>query len=806
MKELKADEIDINLSNIEMPESTKNVKLKANFVYQSRAYEALKDAMKLDNKNYNIFITGSAGSGRHTFVREFLSQIVSQMSTPSDWAYVYNFSNPFSPKALSFSPGKAKKFKESILGLKKEVLESLKRAFESNDYTKRRGELEEKYGAKRKDLWDSLNKKSSELGFAVQIGPTGIMTVPILNGKLLSQEEFDVLTMDQKKFYEGNLIKLKRLIDGTLHKSRVVDIEFKEKLDKLDKEIAKFAIDPIFDDIVVQFKKSADVVEFIKSVKNDLLDNLEILRNDQTDKEKFMSRYDVNVVIDNSTTTGAPIVEELNPTYANLFGKVEYYATMGTLQTDFKFIRPGAFHRANGGFMILNAEDLFRSELSWEALKRLLNSGTLKIENIQEYLGYGITATLNPQPIPADVKIIMIGEPWVYELLYSYDSDFRKFFKIKAPFDWELDLESQGIEYYLQLLRSAIDKKDLLHIDRSGIEEIIKMGMRIVEKRSKVSTQANRIMALLIESDQKAKALKKKKIDGESVRSAIDSMKRRHSLEADHALEYIKNGEIMIETKGTRVGQINGLTVVDGGDYPFGMPVRIVAKTHINDTGVIDIQRESNMSGKIFTKAVLIISSYLNSKYARKVPLSLAATVSFEQTYSMIEGDSASVAETLSMISAIANVPIKQSLAVTGSINQHGEVQPVGGVPDKIEGFFRVCKDKGLTGDNGVVIPSSNVDDLVLDPEIIDAVKNGKFHIWTVDTVDEALEIVTGKKAGKIDKRMNYEKGSINYLVEKEIERAERLEEKLEMKKPRKRSRKNSSKDDESKNMEEDEN
>ncbi len=804
MEELKAESIDIDLSDLEIPKSTKDVKLKANLVYQSRAYEALEDAMKLDNKNYNIFITGSPGSGRHTFVREFLNQFISQMPTPNDWVYVYNFSNPLFPMALSFNPGDAKKFKDLIINLRKEIVESIKHSFESNDYNKKHGEFEEKYATKKKELWDSLNKKAIELGFAVQIGPTGIMTVPVSNGKPLSQEEYEALTADQKKMYEGNVIKLKRLIDGTLHRSRVLDTELKEKIDKLDKEIAKFAIDPIFEEIIGKFKSNSDAVDFIKSVKSDILSNLEVFRNDQIDKEKFMLRYDVNIVIDNSNTIGMPVVEELNPTYANLFGKVEYYATMGTLQTDFRFIRPGSFHRANGGFMILNAEGLFRSELSWDALKRLLNSGTLKIENIQEYLGYGITATLNPQPIPVNVKIIMIGEPWIYELLYSYDADFRKFFKIKAPFDWELSIESEGIEYYLQLLRSAVDKQKLLHVNRSGIEEILKMGMRLVEKRSKVSTQINRIMALLIESDQKARTMKKRYIDKESVLEAIKAMGRRHSLEADRMIEYIEKDEIMIETKGGRIGQINGLTVIESGDYPFGMPVRIVAKTHLSDIGVIDIQRESNMSGKIFTKAVLIISSYLSSKYALKMPLSLAATVSFEQTYSMIEGDSASVAETLAMISAISKVPIKQSLAVTGSINQHGEVQPVGGVPYKIEGFFKVCKSKGFTGEEGVIIPESNVDDLVLDPEVIEAVKAGKFHIWTVKTVDEAIEVAMGKKAGKLNKRMSYEKGSVNDLVVREIERVAKIEEKLGSKRKQK-SKKRDSSESRGTNMEEDE-
>lgn len=787
MKELTFNEIDVDLSNLHLPKSTKDVQIKVKFDHQSRAYDALVDAIKLDNKNYNIFVAGPTGSGRHTFIREFLNQIVSQMPIPKDWAYVYNFSNAFSPIALSFEPGDAQKFKTALSKTKKEVLESIKRAFESNDYAKKRGDLEGKYASKRKDLWDSLNKKATDLGFTVQVGPTGIMTIPVLDGKALAQEDFDKLSAEQKKLYEGNIIKLKKLVDGTIHKSRIIENEFKDKIDKLDEEIAKFAIDPIFEELNEDFKINSDVIIFLKSVKDDILNNLEVLRNDQVDKNQFMSRYDVNIVINNSKTKGAPIVEELNPTYANLFGKVEYYATMGTLQTDFKFIRSGAFHTANGGFMILDAEGLFRSELSWDATKRLINSGMLKIENIQEYLGYGITVTLNPEPIPANIKIVIIGEPWMYDLLYQYDSDFRKFFKIKAPFDWELDLSRDGIEYYLMLLRSVIDKRNLLHVDESGIKEIIKVGMRLTEKKTKISTQANRITAILVESDQKAKNMKKKQIDDESVKEALQAMEMRHSLESDHMLEYFKHDEIMIDTDGAKVGQVNGLTVIDGGDYPFGLPVRIIAKTHLSDAGIIDIQRESDMSGKIFAKAVLIISNYLSAKYTTKHPLSFAATVSFEQTYSMIEGDSASVAETLSIISAISKVPLKQTLAITGSINQNGEVQPVGGVPYKIEGFFKVCKIKGLTGAQGVIIPASNMNDLVLNVEVIQAVKDGQFHIWTVSNIDEAIEIATGKKAGKIVGKANYEKGSVNYLVAKEIERISKMEEKLDMERQKKR-------------------
>jgi len=775
MKKVLPSDLEINLSEFEIPKSSRQIKLSPSLAYQERAYDALNDALGLDNKNYNVFVSGIAGSGRHTFVREVLKKVASKMPTPNDWIYVYNFVDPLSPRAISLKAGRAREFKETIEGLKKEVVNSISKAFNSADYEKKHGELEEKYATKKKEIWNELNEKSLELGFAVQIGPTGIMTVPMAYGKPLTQEEYEKLAPEIKKKYEDNILKVKRLIDGTMHKSRNLDRELQSKIEKLDEEIAKFAIDPIFDEFIAKFKNNADIVDHIKKIKKDILNNLNVFRDEKVDKEKFMIRYDVNVIVDNSETQGAPVIEEFNPTYANLFGKVEYYSMMGALQTDFRFIRPGIVHKANGGFLILNAEDILRSPFSWDGIKRFLNSGRVKIENIQDHLGYGITVTLNPEPIEVNMKIIMIGEPWVYDLLYRYEADFRKFFKIKAPFDWELNLDERGVNYYLYLIKSIVNEKKLLNLNKSAIEEVIRYGMRLAQRKDKLSTQVNKIMALLMESDRKAHEAKKRLINREAVKEALESMNKRYSLEEDHMLEYVKRNEIMIDTTGKKVGQVNGLTVLEMAEHPFGMPVKITAKTYLGEHGVVDIQREANMSGKIFTKAVLILSSYFASKYAQKNRLSLSATLSFEQTYSMVDGDSASVAETLALISAISKVPIKQSLAVTGSINQHGDVQAVGGVPYKIEGFFKVCKDKGLTGDQGVIIPKANLDDLVLSDEVVEAVKKGEFHIWAVESVDEAIEVAMEKKAGKMNKSMNYTRGSVNYLVCKELERTSKL-------------------------------
>ncbi len=798
MKKVLPSDLEINLSEFEIPKSSRQIKLSPSLAYQERAYDALNDALGLDNKNYNVFVSGIAGSGRHTFVREVLKKVASKMPTPNDWIYVYNFVDPLSPRAISLKAGRAREFKETIEGLKKEVVNSISKAFNSADYEKKHGELEEKYATKKKEIWNELNEKSLELGFAVQIGPTGIMTVPVAYGKPLTQEEYEKLAPEIKKKYEDNILKVKRLIDGTMHKSRNLDRELQSKIEKLDEEIAKFAIDPIFDEFIAKFKNNADIVDHIKKIKKDILNNLNVFRDEKVDKEKFMIRYDVNVIVDNSETQGAPVIEEFNPTYANLFGKVEYYSMMGALQTDFRFIRPGIVHKANGGFLILNAEDILRSPFSWDGIKRFLNSGRVKIENIQDHLGYGITVTLNPEPIEVNTKIIMIGEPWVYDLLYRYEADFRKFFKIKAPFDWELNLDERGVNYYLYLIKSIVNEKKLLNLNKSAIEEVIRYGMRLAQRKDKLSTQVNKIMALLMESDRKAHEAKKRLINREAVKEALESMNKRYSLEEDHMLEYVKRNEIMIDTTGKKVGQVNGLTVLEMAEHPFGMPVKITAKTYLGEHGVVDIQREANMSGKIFTKAVLILSSYFASKYAQKNRLSLSATLSFEQTYSMVDGDSASVAETLALISAISKVPIKQSLAVTGSINQHGDVQAVGGVPYKIEGFFKVCKDKGLTGDQGVIIPKANLDDLVLSDEVVEAVKKGKFHIWAVESVDEAIEVAMEKKAGKMNKSMNYTRGSVNYLVCKELERTSKLlaseKEKGKSKEKTKKGRKKSKK------------
>jgi len=757
---------------------------------QERARKAVETGLKIKEKGYNIFVAGPTGTGRRTFVQNILKEVAKNRPRPKDWAYVYNFDDPQFPKVLSLEPGFGREFKKDMGNLIDEVIEALNRLFESEEYASKRAEIEDEYTKAKNELWENLKMKAKELGFSVQLTPTGVLTVPIMDGKPITPDVYELLPEEKKKEIEEASMKVKHLVEGTLHRSRKLDRELREKLQELDRYGAIFVIGNLFDELKKKYSNNSDIIEYLEKVKNDILDNLQDLRSeDQEKKEFYKKKYSVNLIVDNSDSIGAPVVYERNPTYSNLFGKIEYYAKLGVLQTDFTMIRSGSLHRANGGFIILDAEDVLRNIHVWEGLKRTLMSGWLTIENLENVLGFSSTITLKPQPIPIDVKVFMIGTPLMYELLYAYDEDFRKLFKIKAEFDWEMENNENSVRDYLSFISSICNEHKLPHLTRDAVKRVLWYSARLSGDRTKLSTRFGEISKLIIEAGTIAKMSKKNFVEEKDIKVTMESMEERVRLLQEKYDAMLKKYDLMVEVSGEKIGQINGLTVIELGDHSFGIPIKITAKTYLGKVGVVDIQREADLSGKIHGKAVLILEGFFGSKYAQKTPISFSASISFEQVYTIVEGDSASLAETLALISAISKVPIKQSIAVTGSINQHGEVQPVGGVTEKVEGFFRVCKMRGLTGDQGVIVPRGNVKNLVLKDDVLEAVKKGIFHIWAVENVDEAIEIVTGKKAGKLTKKGVYEKGSVNYLVSKELERIKKLLEGKEEKKKKKRKK-----------------
>ncbi len=746
------------------------------FIGQERAKKAIEGALRINEKGFNVFVVGVPGTGRRSFITSYLEKQAMKMATPKDWVYVYNFSNPSEPKAISLDPGRGSQFKMDMQKLSEEVIESIEKIFESEDYAAKKSELEDDYMNKKTQLWEELQQKAKELGFSVQLTPTGVVSVPIYEGKPVTQEILDSLPEDVKQTFNENSRKLKHIIEGTLYKSRKLDREFKEKLKELDRYAALFTIGALFDEMRKQYESNYDVVQYLTDVENDILNNLADLRSEETElRQLYKKRYSVNLIVDNSHTLGAPVVYERNPTYSNLAGKVEYYSKGGVLFTDFTFIKAGALHKANGGFLILEAESLLRNPYAWEYLKRALLSEEITIENLESALGFSNVVSLKPQPIPLNVKVFLISSPRLYYLMYTYDEDVRKLFRIKSEFDWEVEADEENVKKYLGFISSTCCKYQLSHLDKKAIEKVLWYSSRLAADREKLSVRFGEISGLIRESCSVASQRNEKVVREEDVKKAIEQMEERVNLIQIKYDSQIKSYDLMVETTGKKIGQVNGLTVLDLADHTFGIPVKITAKTHLGKPGVVDIHRESDLSGKIHSKAVLTIEGFFGERYAQQTPLSISASMSFEQVYSIVEGDSASVAEVVALISAIAKIPVNQEIAVTGSMNQHGEVQPVGGVTEKVEGFHRACKLRGLTGNQGVIIPKTNLKNLILKEDVLNDIKNGLFHIWAIENIDEAIEILTGQKAGKLTQSGNYERGSVNDRVVKALKKAKEL-------------------------------
>lgn len=747
-----------------------------NFIGQERAKKAVEGALRINEKGFNVCVVGMPGTGRRSFITSYLEKQAMKMARPKDWVYVYNFSNPSEPKAISLDPGKGSQLKADMQKLSEEVIESIEKIFESEDYAAKKSELEDDYMNKKTQLWEELQQKAKELGFSVQLTPTGVVSVPIYEGKPVTQEILDSLPEDVKQTFNENSRKLKHIIEGTLYKSRKLDREFKEKLKELDRYAALFTIGALFDEMRKQYESNYDVVQYLTDVENDILNNLTDLRSEEAElRQLYKKRYSVNLIVDNSHTLGAPVVYERNPTYSNLAGKVEYYSKGGMLFTDFTFIKAGALHKANGGFLILEAESLLRNPYAWEYLKRALLSEEITIENLESALGFSNVVSLKPQPIPLNVKVFLISSPRLYYLMYTYDEDVRKLFRIKSEFDWELEADEENVKKYLGFISSTCCKYQLSHLDKKAIEKVLWYSSRLAADRGKLSVRFGEISGLIRESCSVASQRNEKVVREEDVKKAIEQMEERVNLIQIKYDSQIKSYDLMVETTGKKIGQVNGLTVLDLADHSFGIPVKITAKTHLGKPGVVDIQRESDLSGKIHSKAVLTIEGFFGERYAQQIPLSISASVSFEQVYSIVEGDSASVAEVIALISAIAKIPVNQEVAVTGSMNQHGEVQPVGGVTEKVEGFHRACKLRGLTGNQGVIIPKTNLKNLILKEDVLNDIKSGLFHIWAIENIDEAIEILTGQKAGKLTRSGNYERGSVNDRVVKALKKAKEL-------------------------------
>jgi lon-related putative ATP-dependent protease len=775
--------------NIISCKTTEGLKPLQGIIGQERAVRALKFGLEIRQRGFNIYVAGYPGTGRTTAVRDFLEEIARTKPVPSDWCYVNNFSNEYEPKAIKLPAGRGKDFQKDMKDFVENVRSALAKAFESEDYATKRGATIKALEDQRKELINQLNSEAQRAGFVIESTPIGLLLIPVIKGKPVSDEELAALPARIREDVQKKREGLESDLRSAMRQFVGMDRKIHEELGKLNRNVALYSIGHFVGDLTDKYKELPDVAAYLGDVQNNILDNLdEFVKGPEVQqqvpfqglwrREAFFRKYEVDVIVDNSNVKGAPVVTAFNPTYQNLFGRVEKEAQFGALVTDFTMIRGGTLHRTNGGYLILPVEELLRNPFSYDGLKRALRHENIVIEEVEERLGFMTTKSLRPQPIPLDIKVVLIGDPYLYEQLYVLDMEFNELFKVKADFDTTMDRTKENVEQYSSFVCMLCQKENLKHLDGSGLAKVIEHSSRLAEDQEKLSTRFADVADIIREANFYANQDSSDFISGTHVRKAIEEKVYRSKLIQDKIQEMIKRGILLIDTDAENVGQVNGLSVIGLGDFEFGTPSRVTASIGLGREGVIDIEREAQMGGPIHTKGVLILSGYLNGKYARDKPLSLSARLVFEQNYQGVEGDSASSTELYSILSALSDLPIKQSVAVTGSVNQKGEVQAIGGVNEKIEGFFEVCKIKGFTGKQGVMIPESNAQNLMLKEEIVEAVRDGKFHIYSVKTIDEGIQVLTGVRAGERQKDGSFEEETVNYRVDKRLrEMAEKLKE-----------------------------
>jgi lon-related putative ATP-dependent protease len=748
---------------------------------QDRALRALNLGLGIGEKGFNVYVAGPPGTGKTTAVRNFLEAIAKDRPTSPDWCYVNNFHNSYEPLHIKLPAGRAKVFRKDLDNFIEEAKRAVPRALQSEEFQAKRDTLIKTAEERRNKLLSDLGDEAGRSGFAIHATPLGLTLVPILNGKPISDEEFASLPDHVQKEIDEKRKGLESKFEVAMKQIAALEKETRVALRKLSNDAIQYAIGFLMDSIQKAYEDIPEVVSYLKDVRADILENYELFAGPQDPaaaqaqlmapwmKDLPFRRYMVNVIVDNSQLKGSPVVFEENPTYPNLFGRIEKEAQFGSFSTDFTLVKGGSIHRANGGYLVLPVEDLLANPLSYDGLKRALRNNRIIIEEASERLGFVSTKTLTPQPIPLNVKVILVGKPLVYQLLLAYDTDFREFFKVKADFDTTIERNKENLRRYASFVCTICEKEGLKHLEASAIAKVVEYGSRLAEDQKKLSTQFAEVADLIREANYYATQDRSKYINASHVTKALEEKVYRSNLIQQKILEMIQRGLFLIDTSGARTGQINGLSVISLGDFEFGRPSRVTASIGLGREGVLDIEREAKMGGPIHTKGVLILGGFLANKYAQDKPLNLSARLVFEQSYEGVEGDSASSTELYAILSALADVPIKQNFAVTGSVNQRGEVQAIGGVNEKIEGFFEVCKAKGLKGDESVMIPKSNVQDLMLKEEVVKAVKDGRFHIYAVSSIDEGIEVLTGVKAGERRKDSSFEPNTVNDKVDRRL-------------------------------------
>ncbi|MFZ5596037.1 MAG: Lon protease family protein [Bacillota bacterium] len=759
-------------------ETTGEVQPLKDFIGQERAVRAMQFGVNMRAPGYNVYVAGPTGTGKSTYINDLLMQVAGKGEIPEDWCYLYNFTNQDSPRVVVLPAGSGRQLQKDMEDLVKELRQLIPKAFEGEAYEQTKTSIVQEMEREIEKAVNEVRREASEAGFLMKQGSNGFYFTPMMGGKKMSAEEYEALPRETQEEMEKQGRLMQQRLDDILSTTRQMEREVKQKISDLDRHIVLVAAGPPVAKLREKYAEIQGIGEFLDGILDDMIKNLDVLKATATGEGMNVSnevqaalfnRYKVNLFIDNSETRGAPVIFENSPSYYNLFGKIEYNTQMGTLSTDHTMIKPGAIHRANGGYLVLQARDVLTSPGVWDMLKRALKNKECIVENIGEQYRMVPTVSLRPEAIPLNVKVILVGSYQIYNLLRSLDEDFQKFFKVKVDFDTEMPRTEENISHYAAFVGAVCNREKLRHFDRTGLAELVEYGSRLAGDQNKLSTRFNEVIEVVYEAAAWAEREGAPMVNSMHVIKAIGEKVYRSSRIEEKIQEMVLRDIIMVETDGMAVGKINGLSVIDMGDYSFGRPSLITASTFMGQEGIVNIERETHMSGSSHTKGVLTLVGYLGEKFAHNKPLTLSARITFEQLYDGVDGDSASSTELYCLLSSLSGLPVYQGIAVTGSVNQKGEIQPVGGITEKIEGFFDLCKKRGLNGSQGVIIPSRNVENLMLKHEVCQAVAEGMFSIYAVSRVEEGIELLTGVKAGELGEDGNYPEGTVFYLVDRKL-------------------------------------
>lgn len=751
---------------------------------QDRGIKALEFGLQVNVKGYNLYIEGPSGVGKTMYTKNYLDKISKKEKVPSDWCYIYNFNNPNNPIAVSLPAGQGKEFRDNMDGFIKEIKKDIKKTFNADDFEKEKASIKQQFEEKRSALLEKLNKDALKFDFQVKASQNGIYMMPIVEGRVVEEDEFNQLEDSIKQEYESKSAVVQEQIMTVIGQIKEIERQSDKKISEWQSNIALLTISAHINFLKSKYKRNKKINAFLNDVKQDVLKNVSYFLEEDKILEAQNSNqpgnpanrvtdpslnYRVNLFVDNSNKEGSPVIMDSNYSYSNIFGALEYENYYGALKTDFTMLKPGLLHQANGGYIIFQAKDLLSNPACYEVLKKALRVKELGIEAVPEQRSSMVMISLRPEPIPLDLKVILIGNSQIYQTLLAMDADFKKLFKIKVEFEDDAPLNAENANKLARIIHGFCEHDNLPHLDKGAMCKLIEYASKLAGSHSKVSTRFDDLIQIVGEAATWAKLSRSKVVTSEFMDKALKEQINRVKKYDAKYMEMIKNHSLLIDTDGYRVGTLNGLTVLTVGDYTFGKPAKITVNTYTGKNGIVNIEREVDLSGSSHSKGVLILTGYLGEMFAQDIPLCLTASICFEQLYNGVDGDSASSTELYGLLSSLSGIPINQAIAVTGSVNQKGQIQPIGGVNEKIEGYFQICKMRGLDGSHGVMIPIQNVDNLQLSDDVVEAVKDGLFHIYSISSIEEGIEVLTGVPAGKKDSSGHFPSGTVNDLVYKKL-------------------------------------